>query len=84
MIEINKDYSKVPQWLDINRALVPDFVIRNPKQSPVWEITGAEFSNSDAHTAAGISIRFPRVTRIRDDKTWKEATNLDRLKVKKK
>ncbi|CAF4566102.1 unnamed protein product, partial [Didymodactylos carnosus] len=37
---------------------------------------GAEFSQSKAHTANGISIRFPRVTKVRDDKTWKEATNL--------
>ena len=47
----------------------------------MWEITGAEFSSSNIHTAAGISIRFPRVTRIRDDKDWTNATDLDRLKV---
>ena len=33
----------------------------------VWEITGAEFSKSTTHTADEISIRFPRVTRIRYD-----------------
>ena len=33
------------------------------------------------HTADGISIRFPRVTKVRDDKSWKEATDLQRLKV---
>lgn len=33
------------------------------------------------HTADGISIRFPRMTRIRDDKDWKSATNLHQLKV---
>ena len=48
----------------------------------MWEITGAEFTKSNIHTAGGISIRFPRVTRIRDDKTWSTATDLDRLKVK--
>jgi len=47
----------------------------------VWEITGAEFSKAEAHTADGISIRFPRCTRIRDDKDWKTATNLQQLKV---
>lgn len=47
----------------------------------MWEISGAEFTKSTTHTAAGISIRFPRVTRIRDDKDWKTATDLDRLKV---
>lgn len=53
------------------------------KNGPVWEITGAEFSKSDSHTAEGISIRFPRVTKIRGDKTWEEATNLAELKVRK-
>jgi len=48
---------------------------------PVWEITGAEFTSHDAHTA-GISVRFPRVTKVRDDKTIKESTNLQELKVR--
>ena len=47
----------------------------------MWEITGAEFSKSTTHTADGISIRFPRVTRIRDDKDWKTANDLPHLKV---
>ena len=47
----------------------------------MWEITGAEFSKSTAHTAGGISVRFPRVTRIRDDKDWTNATDFERLKV---
>ena len=51
------------------------------QESQVWEITGAEFSKSDIHTADGISIRFPRVTKIRHDKDWKTATDLPRLKV---
>lgn len=51
------------------------------QQAPVWEITGAEFSKSEMHTADGISIRFPRMTRIRDDKDWKTATNLHQLRV---
>ena len=47
----------------------------------MWEISGAEFSQSNVHTADGVSIRFPRVTRIRGDKDWETATNLSRLKV---
>lgn len=31
----------------------------------MWEIVGSEFSKADRHTADGISIRFPRVVRIR-------------------
>ena len=42
--------------------------VADPKAAPVWEIIGAEFSASNSHSADGISIRFPRVTKIRDDK----------------
>ena len=51
------------------------------QKAPVWEITGAEFSKSTTHTADGISIRFPRVTRIRDDKDWETANDLPHLRV---
>ena len=33
MIKISKDYTKIPSWLLINRTLVPDFVVRDPKVS---------------------------------------------------
>ncbi|MFH4975129.1 hypothetical protein AB6A40_001838 [Gnathostoma spinigerum] len=80
MRKISCKYENLPKWLSCARSLVPDFVIRDPKESPVWEISGAEFSKSNRHTADGISIRFPRVTRIREDKTWETATNLQELK----
>jgi len=48
-------------------------------RAPVWEISGAEFTDSPMHTANGKSIRFPRVTRIRDDKDYTTHTNLDEL-----
>ena len=48
---------------------------------PVWEITGHEFTKHDVHTADGISIRFPRVVKIRHDKNWETATTLTELKV---
>ncbi|VDK33885.1 unnamed protein product [Taenia asiatica] len=81
------DYSKVPKWLNVSRSLVPDFVVKDPKKSSVWEITGAEFSRAGTHTAGasatheGISIRFPRITRQRPDKTWREATDVPRLEA---
>lgn len=81
MKHIANDYDQLPSWLSCNRSLVPDFVLKDPKEAPVWEITGAEFSRSDKHTADGISIRFPRVTRIRDDKDWESATSFQELKV---
>lgn len=46
----------------------------------MWEITGAEFTNQGVHTADGISIRFPRVTRIRPDKDWSSAITLNELR----
>lgn len=52
------------------------------QKSPVWEITGAEFTRHQIHTADGISIRFPRVTRERSDKTWEQATDLAYLQVR--
>lgn len=80
MVKIGKDAGKLPGWLDAKKPMVPDFVARDPKKQPVWEITGAEFTNQGVHTADGISIRFPRVTRIRDDKDWSTATSLDELR----
>ncbi|KAM4727190.1 DNA ligase 3 [Anableps anableps] len=80
VIKISKEPSKIPGWLKIVKNYYPDFIIRDPEQAPVWEITGAEFSKSEMHTADGISIRFPRMTRIRDDKDWKTATNLHELR----
>ncbi|XP_042298572.1 DNA ligase 3 [Sceloporus undulatus] len=80
MVKISKDPSKIPSWLKINKNYYPDFIVPDPKEAPVWEITGAEFSKAEAHTADGISIRFPRCTRIRDDKDWTTATTLPQLR----
>ncbi|XP_025602268.2 DNA ligase 3 isoform X1 [Athalia rosae] len=81
MDKIAKDVNLKPRWLHANKPMVPDFVAKDPKKQPVWEITGAEFTNQGVHTADGISIRFPRVTRIRDDKDWRSATSLKELRV---
>ena len=71
---------RVPNWLNIKRPMVPDLIARDPQLCPVWEITGAEFSKAELHTAGGISIRFPRVTRERSDKSWTTATSLQELR----
>ncbi|XP_018399416.1 PREDICTED: DNA ligase 3 [Cyphomyrmex costatus] len=81
MVKIGKDMEKLPSWLHAKKPMVPDFVAKDPKKQPVWEITGAEFTNQGVHTADGISIRFPRVTRIRHDKDWSTATTLDELRI---
>jgi DNA ligase-3 len=79
MTRIKRDPSLLPPWLDCARRLTPDWLINDPTTAPVWEIIGAEFSTSDTHTAKGISIRFPRVLRVRTDKTTNEATTLSEL-----
>jgi len=79
MEKIKQDYDRVPGWFKITRQMVPDVIAKDPKKCPVWEITGAEFSKAELHTAGGISIRFPRVTKVRKDKNWKTATSLKEL-----
>ncbi|QHG62688.1 DNA ligase-like protein [Cetacean poxvirus 1] len=81
MIKIGKQECNIPSWLKIKKIYYPDFIVEDPTKSPVWEVTGASFSKSMSHTADGISIRFPRFTRIRDDKDWLQATNLSYLKI---
>ncbi|KAH8306383.1 hypothetical protein KR018_009650, partial [Drosophila ironensis] len=73
------DANRTPNWLHCKKSLVPDVLAKDPKDMPVWEITGAEFTKAEAHTASGISIRFPRITRRRSDKTAKEANDLAHL-----
>ncbi len=69
-----------PKWLICKNALFPDMLAIDPLKMPVFEITGSEFSNTEAHTADGISIRFPRITKQRSDKSPNEATSLEELK----
>lgn len=40
MVKISQEYIKIPQWLDCNKGMVPDFIAKDPKNQPVWEITG--------------------------------------------
>ena len=57
MDRIAGEYDRVPHWLEVTRQMVPEFIVRKPEESPVWEVTGAEFSKAEIHTAGGISIR---------------------------
>ncbi|XP_037951017.1 DNA ligase 3 [Teleopsis dalmanni] len=73
------DPNKLPTWFLCKKPLVPDYIAKCADKMPVWEITGAEFTKSEAHTAGGISIRFPRITKLRDDKSAKQANDLEYL-----
>jgi ATP-dependent DNA ligase I len=81
MKKINGDKKQVPPWLAVSSMHCPDWVAIDPKIAPVWEIEGTSFSISPNHTANGISIRFPRIAKFRDDKDWTTATTLDELEA---
>lgn len=40
LTKIGRDADRLPSWLRCSRALAPDFVLTDPEQAPVWEITG--------------------------------------------
>lgn len=78
MITINS-YDDVPKWLNIHKTLLPNKIIRNPNNAPIWEIAGNAFEKGSKIHTSGISIRFPRIVKFRDDKSWDDATSLDEL-----
>lgn len=71
--------SKLPKWIQLNRTMIPNAIAKDPTKMPVFEVTGAEFTQSEVHTASSISIRFPRITKIRTDKSPEQATSLEEL-----
>uniref|UniRef100_A0A7S1KS15 DNA ligase (ATP) n=1 Tax=Percolomonas cosmopolitus TaxID=63605 RepID=A0A7S1KS15_9EUKA len=79
MTKIQGNYSAVPDWLHTDRTHVPDLILNDPKDTKIFEVAGAEFSESRYHPC-GISIRFPHALRIRDDKDVNTMTTVDNLK----
>lgn len=75
----------VPEWLDgwkpVAGDLIPDLYV-HPSKSVVLEVFGYSFTDS-LNYRVGYTIRFPRMLRIRTDKSLADATDLDTLgKVK--
>lgn len=59
------------------------------KPSMVMEIKGADITESPVHSCGtpdnkkGVGLRFPKLVRVRDDKTWKEATTVSQILLMK-
>ncbi|KAL3313239.1 DNA ligase (ATP) [Cichlidogyrus casuarinus] len=66
----------VPSWLDLGSD-VPDVFVK-PEQSLVMQIHGAELVKTRSF-AAGLTMRFPRIVGLREDKPWDQVTTLKEL-----
>lgn len=60
------------EYKNVNKVYIPDFWV-TPKL--VLEVAGDDLTKSPAH-GAGFAVRFPRLVRIREDKSPREATTL--------
>ncbi|MBI3559739.1 ATP-dependent DNA ligase [Candidatus Gottesmanbacteria bacterium] len=69
--------SKQPkEYADVSKLLIPDVWVE-PKI--VVEIAGDDLTKSSNH-GAGIAVRFPRLVRIRTDKSAVQATTVEEIK----
>ncbi len=59
----------------VDKTLIPDVWV---KPGLVLEVAGDELTTSSVHRA-GVALRFPRLLKIRLDKSWQEATTTDEL-----
>ena len=66
---------KPKEYGEINKALIPDFWV---VPSLIVEIAADEITKSPVHTA-GFALRFPRLVRFRDDKSYKQTTTISEL-----
>lgn len=59
----------------VPKELTPDVWV---EPSLVVEIAADEITQSPMHSA-GVALRFPRLIKFRDDKSWEQATGLDEI-----
>eukprot|EP00435_Cladocopium_sp_Y103_P003397 s4351_g1.t1 len=82
-----RDDDAVPKNLQTTKSLSPWLWISDIRKAP--EITGADLTTSTIHSCAlgslpedpsrGLGLRFPRVLRVRQDKTPRQATTADQI-----
>ena len=76
--------ASLPSWLpNVTGQHRPHYVVTDPTKSVVWEVIGTEFTKNSAGqgSTSGVSIRFPRLVRERDDKGIADANALSDLKA---
>ncbi len=61
---------------EVNKMLVPDAWV---EPEVVVEIAADEITKSPNHSA-GVALRFPRLIKFREDKSWKQATSVEEVK----
>jgi DNA ligase-1 len=66
-----------PEQYVVPKDLLPDAWL---KPELVVEIAADELTNSPLHSA-GVALRFPRLVKFRDDKTWEQATTTTELQT---
>lgn len=64
-----------PAIYDVDKNLAPDFWL---EPYIVLEVAADEISKSPIHSA-GVALRFPRLVKIRSDKSFEDATTLEEL-----
>ena len=67
--------NRPPTTYEFNKNLAADVWL---EPAIVLEVAADEISKSPSHTA-GVALRFPRLIKIRQDKTWQDATTLQEL-----
>lgn len=63
------------EYSEVTKNLIPDVWVI-PKM--VIEVAADEITKSPSH-AAGLALRFPRLIRVRTDKSWDQATTLSEV-----
>ncbi len=76
-LESIKVKDKPKEYADVNKQFTPDVWVH---PQIVVEIAGDDLTKSSTH-GAGIAVRFPRLVRIRTDKSPQQATTVEELQT---
>jgi len=71
------DPKNIPSWLSLEKKDLPDVYIL-PDQSQIVQLKATEIVPSVSYSA-GVTLRFPRFEKIRNDKTYKDCLTLKEL-----